>query len=917
MPSMNAAAAWHSSPWMSTLLVGQAEETPPPAKKSKLDIPEEEEEVPPKKPAPAAPPAATPPSTPPPASPPAKSKLDAPEEEEAPPAKKSAPMANAPEVEESPPKKPPLGAAPAAPAKAAEEGDEEEKATPVADTIYLNDRPIRIRLYPHILPFPLPSDQKNREFKFQLLIGNEEGKAVRSALGREMTRPVYYYEQRMWDQAAAVLEVKPEKLAEPGATFNASDPKMLKRFDLAERLLTTALAEHDSAVQQNLRLGTQWDARFRTPLLQALLNVRLSRVDHMIAQGQSVQAAAACDALLAEFKNSPVPPTLLRSRFEAIFLGQARQRFEEEDFAAARNFLDELAGRYPTDIGGPAREFREQFVKRAKALVSESESLGLAGKVRESLAALDKAALVWPELPDLDARRRQLGADYPLLDCAYSELPVNLSPLLARRPVERHAVSLLFESLVRWSDDPQMGPHYECRLALGRPIPLARGRQFQLPVCRWSDSTEEEPHLCTWADVRWTVKMMLENESIPGHLPALKDLVLDVVTSSDNDPFMATVRLKRDHWQPLSLMDFMVLPQRSFPNQGTPQELEQFNQEPVGTGPYKLAERATDQVRFVANPNYRVPGLPRIREITMHRLEPVQAVEAFLNDKIQLIYGLSPEHVNQLRQQGKTVKTLPSPSVWFLAPNYGHGKRKTQLANQNLRLAIAHGIDRQAILNQYFRPGRNSADHEPLTGPYPRSSWAYNTQAPEFDTSKARAYASTAKAELNEIAPIRLSYPAGDTATESACEQIKDQLAPVGITLELKPISPERFQEHIVDEHDFDLVYWRHDFEDETYWLWPLLDPDGIGPGGANFMAYHPDGDLLGFFQGMTAHKRFPEIKALTHKIHDHIARTAVVIPLWQLDTYVAVHASLKNATLDPVSLFGNVEQWNIQPKVK
>jgi ABC-type transport system substrate-binding protein len=61
-------------------------------------------------------------------------------------------------------------------------------------------------------------------------------------------------------------------------------------------------------------------------------------------------------------------------------------------------------------------------------------------------------------------------------------------------------------------------------------------------------------------------------------------------------------------------------------------------------------------------------------------------------------------------------------------------------------------------------------------------------------------------------------------------------------------------------------------------------------------------------------HKRFAKIRELTNRIHEHIATNAIVIPLWQLDTYVAVSDRLHNITLDPWTLFGDVQDWSLTP---
>ena len=37
------------------------------------------------------------------------------------------------------------------------------------------------------------------------------------------------------------------------------------------------------------------------------------------------------------------------------------------------------------------------------------------------------------------------------------------------------------------------------------------------------------------------------------------------------------------------------------------------------------------------------------------------------------------------------------------------------------------------------------------------------------------------------------------------------------------------------------------------------------------------------------------------------------LIPLWQLDTHVAVHPSLRPAALDPLLVFDRVEDWKLE----
>lgn len=507
-----------------------------------------------------------------------------------------------------------------------------------------------------------------------------------------------------------------------------------------------------------------------------------------------------------------------------------------------------------------------------------------------------------------DARPGEVGDLSPILRCAYPELPGDFCPLGARTPAERHAIALVSESLVRWVEDPAAGPHYTSRLAEGRPFPLVRGRGFYLPQAKWSDSTETDVRLCTVEDVRFTVKL-LQNPSMPGYSPIYGGLLKEVGNADGGDPFTVLIRLSRDHWQALALMDFPILPRHFFANANTAEELRQrlqeFGQNPTGTGPYRLVrdpQDGPDVRRLVANPHYRVPGLPKIREIAFERHEAVKAVDLFLQKKLHLIYDMRPEHVNQLEQHGQKVVPLRTPTVWFLAPNYD----RKPLQNANLRLALACAIDRESILKQYFRPKRGSRDHAALTGPYPKDSWASNPAIEDFPRAKAKGLAVLAARELGEALKLRLVYPAGNPEVEAALKQIESQAREAGITLELKALDATTYREEALRRRDFDLAYWSYTYPDCTYWVEPLLS-------GGNVMNYHPDEELAALFREVRLHKNFRELRKLTHQIHEHVARSAAIIPLWQLDTYVAVSSSVQDATLDPWVLFGNVERWRLE----
>jgi ABC-type transport system substrate-binding protein len=843
----------------------------------------------------------------------AKSVLDPPPEVpiDAPPAKKAVPVPG------------PGSGKPAAPAeKEAAKPPEAADAQPaerreVYDLLYCRpergpQRTMRIQLCPRILELPLPAKE---QFEFPLFLSGPRAVGIYRSLGGEVLR-IDYYEERLGELAAEQVGVLLKQLAEPGQALALADDQALAAAEKAEKILGQVIAEHDSAVQRRIRVGPEWNERFRKPLVQARRNLRLGRVDLLVRQARLQQAEVECDRIGAELAPGDFDVAALRVRLEKILQARAQGALASGDYAAVCLHLERFSARYPGSPGPVAQRLQETLVARARQLVREAESLA-ASAPQKSVELLSQAAVVWPSLAELEPVRRRIVGDYPILRCAYPSLPSDLCPLTARTPADRHALALVCEGLVRVVDDPQIGTHYQSRLAEGRPIPLARGRGFYLPRAKWSDSTDRDVHLCTVEDVRFTVKL-LGTPRLPGYSPVYGGLWAGVDNAEGQDPFVALIRLTRDYWQPLSLMDFPILPRHYFLGAGTPEELaerlRQFGQSPLGTGPFRLVRDPKDNPevrRLVANPHYRLPGLPKIREITFERHEPVKAVELFLEKKVHLIYDVRPEHVSQLTQHGQRVVPLRTPTVWFLAPN--HERKLPQ--NGNLRLAIACAIEREAILTQYFRPGQSTADHAALTGPYPKTAWATNPQVEGCQKAKAKGLAGLAARELGVPLKLRLVYPAGSPEIESACKQIEIQVRQVGITLELKALEAAGYYTRVAESRDFDLAYWSYRYPDATYWIEPLLGADPTADRtGFNVMRYRPDDELAGLLRDVRLHKSFRHLQGLTHRIHEHVARTAIVIPLWQLDTYVAVADVVKDATLDPLVLFGNVEQWRLEP---
>ena len=85
---------------------------------------------------------------------------------------------------------------------------------------------------------------------------------------------------------------------------------------------------------------------------------------------------------------------------------------------------------------------------------------------------------------------------------------------------------------------------------------------------------------------------------------------------------------------------------------------------------------------------------------------------------------------------------------------------------------------------------------------------------------------------------------------QQACAMIAAQLTALGqrtgraIKVRLVRLPAHQLQNDL-HSRQFQLAYWRHDFPNETYSLWPLFDPrkEAIDTG-SNYLGFQDDGTL-------------------------------------------------------------------------
>jgi ABC-type oligopeptide transport system substrate-binding subunit len=689
-----------------------------------------------------------------------------------------------------------------------------------------------------------------------------------------------------------------------------SSKKYLSRFEMlqyAEKALAEVVRFHESALTRGLREGEGWKEK-KKELLEKLQRVQLDQL-RLLTEAKDWDSAFALAKSLADAypKQKEVLVEVAK-----LLASHAEQSLQAEDYSATRFRLFLLEKEFPGTREVEA--VREKLSKKAEAIWEEAKRLEKQG---DTQAAINRAMVAKNifSLPGLDDYYLTLAKKNPILYVGVHELPEFLSPARAVTDSERQAVELLFESLVKLSYTPARGETFDPGLAGDMPHLVPLGRQFQIVRnAYWSDGK-----LVTAADVRRTVQL-LSDRKWAGHNPQWADL-LENGARVEGDGFHISLTLHQGFLDPLSLMDFKVLPE----GLRSADDLN-FARQPVGSGPYVYKGRAEQYAVFTANPYYGTrfegqpdkAGLPRIREIRFFQSK--SPADDFASGRLQLLLDLPTSRIREVESPQLNVKvyTKQNRRVYFLAIN----NRQPVLKNQALRQALAHGFDREKILTECFRAD-NRAVHRVLNSPYPRGSWACNPKvtADPFDAALAKAQIDKVKESGVNLGKLTLKYPAGDAAVSKACLSIQTQLEALdpALKLELIPRSPRELRHDVEETHEYDLAYYFYDYPSEAYWLWPLFDPQAIatGPGGRNFLGYENDETLASLFQRAMAHREFKVVQDLTHRIHEVLYEKMPLIPLWQLDSHFAVHNSVKGMPdfVDPLLIFTDVERWSLDKR--
>ena len=299
------------------------------------------------------------------------------------------------------------------------------------------------------------------------------------------------------------------------------------------------------------------------------------------------------------------------------------------------------------------------------------------------------------------------------------------------------------------------------------------------------------------------------------------DLTVVMKLNKPNAPILANLAMDFATIQSAEYADYLM-------KKGTP---EQFDQIPVGTGPFIFVDYQKDAViRFKANPDYW-GGKPKIDDLVYAittdataRYAKLQANECqvmgYPNPADLDAMGKNPD-VQLLQQAGL--------NIGYMAMN----AQKPPFDKVEVRQAIAMAIDRDAILKEVYQGAGQKAKN-----PIPPTMWSYDDSTVDYPYDPAKAAEMLKAAGVTSLdtdlwwMPVQRPY---NPNAKRMAEMMQADLAKVGINATLVSYEWGEYRKRMqAGEHQMGYLGWTGDNGDPDNFLAVLLGCDKDGKPNAN-----------------------------------------------------------------------------------
>ncbi len=477
-----------------------------------------------------------------------------------------------------------------------------------------------------------------------------------------------------------------------------------------------------------------------------------------------------------------------------------------------------------------------------------------------------------------------------------------LNPVIANDAASGAINDQIFNGLVKYDKDIKIVGDLANRWEVsnnGKTVTF-----FLRKGVKWHDGEE-----FTAEDCLFTYQKLID----PNVATPYSSSYMDVLKAEVIDKYTFRVTYKDPFSPALESWSMGMLPKHLLA--GKDINTDNFNRNPVGTGPYRFKEWIAGQ-KIVLNANDQYfEGRPHIDQF-IYRIIPDSSTmfQELLSGGVDMM-GLNPlqylrkSETRRIRENYVKFR-YPANAYTYL----GYNLRNPLFEEIRVRQALSYAINRQAIIDGILLGlGR------PCTGPFSYVSWAYNPHAKSYsyDPELARRMLEEAGWKVrNGILekngrPFRFTIMTnqGNSDRIRTAEIIQQNLKAVGIDAEIRVMEWQAFLDQ-VDKRSFDAIIlgWSMSRDPDLYDIW---HSSKTKKGEYNFIGYknaEVDQLLVEGRRTFDMEKR----KKIYYRIHAILADEQPYAFLYVPDALPIVHKRFKGIKVEPLGIMYNFIQWYV-----
>jgi peptide/nickel transport system substrate-binding protein len=507
--------------------------------------------------------------------------------------------------------------------------------------------------------------------------------------------------------------------------------------------------------------------------------------------------------------------------------------------------------------------------------------------------------------------------DHPTAGGEYVEgvtgAPSRVNPLFAyQNDADQTLTALVFAGLTRLDD---RGSPYPDLASTWSVSPDGRTYVFALrPGLQWHDGAP-----LTASDVLFTYEL-LRDPVLPSGLPLARQLEGATVTSPD--PLTIKIELPEPYAPLPAYLTLGILPVHLLTGQTVQQIGESFfNQQPVGSGPYRLDRLTPGEAMLSANAEYHLeqPFIQQLR-LRFYR-DDGELFSALDAGDVQggLIRGVLGEREQLTLQRRNDLNVTPVvtggvASVYF-------NLEAPLFQDRRVRQALLYGLDRGVMIGELVE-GQAAVAQSPIVP----GSWAYAPALERYDADDKQAGLLLDDAgwrrdgdgvRRKDGQPLAFAITTTpDPGNFAAAQAVAAEWNELGAQVQIVSIGTTTLVRDLIDSRQYDalLITQSPSTDPDPYPQWHTPSGNGVNANLSGFVDSRVD-DLLEEARKAS----FPRRKEIYESFQELFAQEVPAIPLYAATAYYvqssAVHDVRVGLLTQPGDRFWQVQEWFLKTR--